>query len=330
MDISPEEITRQGFLAIILLAVALISFWVFSRVLATIFVAITIAYVLYPIRNKLVDKGLSSTLSSLTVTSLAFIILLTLAAPFIIVLYRRREILLGFLQDIPQSIELELLGREFTIQSSLIVETLRDTVTNTAINLAQSTPSLLLKFLLLIVLVFAILRNPMKIKNTLLEIVPGHHQQTVLEYNKAIKQTITGLYIVQLSTAILTFLVGLPVFYLLGYEPFVSLALLGGLLQFVPVLGPSILVIGLAAFEVLTIDLMSGVIVLIIGLLFVAALPDLMLRPQLADRTTGLPASLYFLGFIGGILTLGAIGIIVGPLIIALFLKTVELMAEKQ
>jgi predicted PurR-regulated permease PerM len=36
--------------------------------------------------------------------------------------------------------------------------------------------------------------------------------------------------------------------------------------------------------------------------------------------------SLYFVGFVGGVLTLGAIGIIAGPLIVAILVEVVELL----
>ncbi len=44
-------------------------------------------------------------------------------------------------------------------------------------------------------------------------------------------------------------------------------------------------------------------------------------RPKLARYTTGLPASLYFVGFTGGVLTLGVIGFIAGPVVIALLVE---------
>jgi len=57
-------------------------------------------------------------------------------------------------------------------------------------------------------------------------------------------------------------------------------------------------------------------------------LPDADLRPVFAYRTTVLPRSLYFMGFAGGALTLGAVGVLVGHLLVTLVLETVELMPE--
>ena len=58
----------------------------------------------------------------------------------------------------------------------------------------------------------------------------------------------------------------------------------------------------------------------------IGLLPDLVVRPQLASRQAKLPVSLYFVGFTGGVLTVGVIGVIVGPLAVAVLVETVELL----
>jgi predicted PurR-regulated permease PerM len=53
-----------------------------------------------------------------------------------------------------------------------------------------------------------------------------------------------------------------------------------------------------------------------LGLVLVGFLPDAVIRTKLAGRTADLPASLHFVGFVGGVLTLGLIGFIAGPLLV--------------
>jgi predicted PurR-regulated permease PerM len=159
------------------------------------------------------------------------------------------------------------------------------------------------------------------------KVFPDSMTPVLRKYHLRIRDTLYGIYVVQAATAFLTFLVALPVFWLLGYEAFFTLALLCGLLQFIPVVGPSVVIAAVAGFDLLGGMITRAFLVFVIGLLLIGALPDAVLRPRLANRATGLPASLYFLGFIGGVLTVGPIGIIVGPLVIALILETVELLA---
>jgi predicted ATP-dependent serine protease len=53
----------------------------------------------------------------------------------------------------------------------------------------------------------------------------------------------------------------------------------------------------------------------------IGLVPDLVVRPQLASRQAKLPVSLYF---VGGVLT---VGVIAGPLVVALLIETVQLLA---
>ena len=58
--------------------------------------------------------------------------------------------------------------------------------------------------------------------------------------------------------------------------------------------------------------------------MIIGLVPDLVVRPQLASRQAKLPVSLYF---VGGVLTVGVIGVIAGPLVVALLIETVQLLA---
>jgi len=321
---------RKINLYLILLIVSLLTVWVFSEVIWTVILAITLAYILKPLNKKLENKGFSNRVSTAISTIISVLTLIVLAIPFFLVLYQRRDILIGFLQELPQSFEITILGFELTVQITQLIELTRDGVTDTAVNLVQAAPSLTFKLFLVPVLVYAILRNTDEIEETMNNLVPDSMKDIVYRYHRRTEEVLIGLYVVQASTAILTFLIGMPVFYLLGYEPFISLALLSGILQLIPILGPTILIVVLAGFEIMMGDFIMALTILGTGLALVALLPDLIIRPRLANWTVGVSSSLYFLGFVGGILTLGAIGIIIGPLMIAILLETVKIISEQE
>jgi len=52
------------------------------------------------------------------------------------------------------------------------------------------------------------------------------------------------------------------------------------------------------------------------------------IRTKLAGWTADLPVSLYFVGFVGSVLTLGLIGFIAGPLLVALLVESLVLLSE--
>jgi predicted PurR-regulated permease PerM len=71
------------------------------------------------------------------------------------------------------------------------------------------------------------------------------------------------------------------------------------------------------------------VLVAVIGAVLVGFAPDAVIRPRLAKWAADLPTSLYFIGFTGGVLTVGPIGFIAGPLAVALLVEAVALLAEE-
>ena len=74
---------------------------------------------------------------------------------------------------------------------------------------------------------------------------------------------------------------------------------------------------------------MRAALVFVLGSLLVAWLPDVVIRPRLARETADLPGSLYFVGFVGGLLTLGPVGVIAGPLAVALVVEMAELLTDE-
>lgn len=63
-------------------------------------------------------------------------------------------------------------------------------------------------------------------------------------------------------------------------------------------------------------------------LIAIGLLPDVLVRPRLATRRAQLSASLYFVGFVGGVVTVGVIGVTAGPLVVALLVEVVTLLSD--
>ncbi len=102
-----ERLFLYGVLAVSML----ISLLLLSSVIWTVFFAITLAYAFYPLHRKLVEKtGISELISSIIITLSSVISVILLSTPFLIVLYRRRNVLIDLLSNIPSEISFELFG----------------------------------------------------------------------------------------------------------------------------------------------------------------------------------------------------------------------------
>ncbi|AAV46975.1 unknown [Haloarcula marismortui ATCC 43049] len=206
----------------------------------------------------------------------------------------------------------------------------RETLTAVAVDLAAESPVLALKAVLFSILVYAMLWRPQAPKKAVYRTVPASYHEVVNRLHQRLRGTLYAIYVLQAATAFGTFVVAWVVFWLLGYQGAFALAVVAGILQFVPVIGPSVVVLTIAVADIINGNITGAVLVTVFGLVFVGFLPDAVIRPKLARYTTGLPASLYFVGFTGGVLTLGVIGFIAGPVVIALLVELSSLLTSER
>ncbi|MDS0261662.1 AI-2E family transporter [Haloarcula sp. S1CR25-12] len=320
---------RTYVLAGLLVLLVSLSMVLLSSVLATVFFAITVAYVLFPLSEWFVDQGLSKRIAAAVSTGIAFVAGSLVLLPLVFVVYRRRRDLFAFFVRLPDEILLSV--GEFTyvvdVQAALVA--LRDGTADVAVGFASETPILALKAVLFTLLVYAMLWRPNAPSAVVYRTVPKPYHDVVSRFHKRLRSTLYAIYVLQAATAFGTFLVAWVLFALLGYNGAFALAVAAGILQFVPVVGPSVVILAIAAAKAVAGDAVGAVVVTVLGLTLVGFLPDAVIRPRLARYTTGMPASLYFVGFTGGILSMGLIGFIAGPVVIALLVEAVNLLAAE-
>jgi len=313
-----------GLLVLLSIAAAL----VLASVLRVVLFAITVAYVLYPLREMLQRRGAPRRVASAVATAVAFLVVLGVAGPIVYVVYTRRTQLVDAVNRIPDSIAVTIGDTEVVFETEPIVGTVVEVSQELALGLALAAPRLALEFVLFTLLVYGILYKPSAIRTAVYKLVPGQYHDIVTRLHRRTRTTLYSIYVLQAMTALGTFAIALPLFFVFGYTAPFTLAVIAGILQFIPVVGPSVLIAVLAVNDVLLGDPVQAVLITVLGLVFVGFVPDAIIRTQLASRTGELATSLYFVGFVGGILTIGAIGLIVGPLVVALLVEVVAMLSE--
>lgn len=314
-------------LVLALVALTALSAIVLADVLYTVVFAITVAYTLFPFRQALVERGYSHRLATAAVTGIAGLALLATVVPMAYVLYRRRSQLLDVVRSLPDRIPLEAGEFQFVIETTPLIASLGDLLREAALSIASAATVLSLKALLFAIVVYGLLARPGAIRTVAVGLAPADVHDALERYHERIHATLVGIYVVQAATAAATAGVAFLVFTLLGYEPALTLAIVAGVLQFIPVVGPSVVIVGLAAIDVLNGDVTRAVTLLAVGLFVVGFLPDAIVRPRLASVAGELPTTLYFVGFVGGVLTIGPLGFVLGPLVVGLLVETVELLS---
>ena len=129
--------------------------------------------------------------------------------------------------------------------------------------------------------------------------------------------------------AILTFLIALPVFYLLGYPGYLQLSILAGLSQFVPIIGPFIVMALIVCFEVASGDIPGALFAIFILYPLILWFPGSYVRARLTGRRVAIHPILMMIGIIGGISVMGISGLIFGPFFIALLMSAYKILIDQ-
>ncbi|MEE6210716.1 AI-2E family transporter [Salarchaeum sp. III] len=321
--------SRRVALTVLVAALASLAATVLFDVLGTVFFALTVTYLLAPLYRRLNDRLPPWPAAAATTVVVTTGLLLALAS-ITLLLARRADDLMRLIREIPSSFTLVVLDTPIVVDVSTLLAAARDAVSALAVDAAAALPTLALKLTVFAFLVFALLIHHQDVERAVLAAIPHTYHDVTSALADRARATLYAIYVLQAATGFGTFLIALPVFFALGYGPFPTLALAAGVLQFLPVVGPSVVVLALAGYHLTTGDVTSAVLVLVVAGTLVAWLPDVLIRPRLARETANLPGSLYFVGFTGGLLTLGPVGIIAGPLVAALLAEGVRLLAAEQ
>jgi predicted PurR-regulated permease PerM len=320
--------TRRRVLGVLLVASGALTAVVLFGILPTVFFAITVAVLLLPLRDAFVERGLSPWWASTATTLAAFVAVVLALSPLLVVVLLRADEVLTFLQSAPEELTLDVLGMTFVVTFEQALEAATGVVTRLGRGAVRSAPVFGLKLTVFAMVVFALLLNQREAQRALIGVVPAGYRDVAESFAERIHSTLFAVYIMQAATAVGTFLIALPVFFVLGYSIPITLAVVAAVLQFIPVVGPSVLVLGIAAYHLVLGQPVDAAVVLVVAGVLVAWLPDVLIRPRLARQTTGLSGTLYFVGFIGGILTLGVVGIVAGPLAIAVLAEAAALLTD--
>jgi predicted PurR-regulated permease PerM len=312
-------------------AIALVAAAILWDVLATVFVAVTVAYAIRPVYRWFHTHGLKPWWASAMTLVVTVVGGLAALSPLVVVAWLRIDDLRAVLTSVPvpPTLTVELFGYTETIVVSEVVPDLFPIVQSFILGISTAIPILGIKFGVFALVVFALLMRGNRTRSALMNLVPSGYRDVAERFDTRARETLFAIYVVQAATAIGTFAIALPVFAVLGYDFPFTLATVAAVLQFLPIVGPSVLVGALAIFDLAAGATIRAMLVILVGGTLVAWLPDPIIRPRLASRTANLPGSLYFVGFTGGLFSMGVVGIVAGPLVVALLAEAVSVLADE-
>lgn len=190
-------------------------------------------------------------------------------------------------------------------------------IASSAIALVSSIPSLAAQMLILIFSVFYFARDGDKVVQFILDIIPDKDRGFYLQVFDSAEDVLKSIIVGNAIPAIILGILSGILYFFLGYDYALLLAIISGIAMFIPIIGPWIVYGAIGIFSILIGNTMQGLLVIIFGWIIETS-TDFYIRPRIAVQYSEIHPLVFLLGFIYGAVTMGIPGLFIGPLILGI------------
>jgi predicted PurR-regulated permease PerM len=197
-----------------------------------------------------------------------------------------------------------------------------------ALNVGQATFELVVRLFVMLYLLFFLIRDGDQLFRIIKDAVPLRAEQQRVIFSKfatVVRATVKGTIVV----AILQGALGGLMFWFLGIRAALLWAALMALLSLLPAVGAALVWFPVALYLLATGAVWQGLVLIAFGVL-VIGLVDNLLRPMLVGTDIKMPDYVVLLSTLGGIEIFGMNGIVLGPLIAAMFMVVWDILSASR
>lgn len=335
--ILPGKSVEQTFFFLLLLIVTLSFLGLIAGFLTPIFWALVLALIFLPLQQYLLKvirnrPSLDAFLSTATIVIVVLIPVLLVglavaqeAASIASDLEKGNISLASSLVWLEQRIPLlSRLFDRFGIEVGQIQEWLSagavasgQWIAGNAVAIGQNTVRFFLQLFVMLYLLFFFIRDGGAILQRITQALPlddSLARHLGGRFAAVARATLKGTFLIGAIQG----LIGGIAFAVLGLRGAVLWGVVMALFSLIPAIGPAIVWLPAAIMLMASGSLLKGIILIVIGVV-VIGLVDNLLRPMLVGRDAGLPDYIILLATLGGISMFGISGVLIGPIIAALF-----------
>lgn len=314
IDISAGTIWR--FVLIVLLLVFL---FIIKDILLLLFIAIIILSAAQPIVEKLEMKKIPRVLSAAFIYIVFFTFLIFFGYLIIpVVGAELRELAKNvpqYLKGIDEFIKnVSALATDYNLNANIqnLLETYSNRISDMVPAIFSNTFAFiggLFKFLIVMSLSFYMLVKRNGTKGFLKAVTPRKHQRYVLDLVERIQFKMGRWLIGQMALILIIFCLDYLVLLWLGVPYALVLALIGGLLEIIPYIGPTLAIIPATLFG-LTVSPLTAILVLVLYIL-IQQLENYIITPLIMRKAVGLNPVVIILALLVGGNLAGVLGVII-------------------
>jgi predicted PurR-regulated permease PerM len=214
---------------------------------------------------------------------------------------------------------------QFSHMPDTLVQLLLQSLLSLTSNVMQSLISIVIFFLSFSMLLY----YGEQIWSTLTRMLSPKLFSAVEKMTEISTNTIYALIIVQISAAVISFLLAIPFFILLGIDNPFLFATLIGLAMLIPLIGAQIMILFFVFYFLSTGDINRAVITLLAGYPLLSGWIDFYYRPVLMGKRVAIPPVMMIIGILAGVPFMGIAGFIIGPMLVALAVTGSKILAEE-
>jgi predicted PurR-regulated permease PerM len=322
--------------AIIFLALLVLSFFLLKPILLSMIGGLIMAFIFYPIYNKLVkwtkSRGFSAALICIFLI-LVIVALLWFLTPLLIdesiKLYRASQqmdlvaILKGVLPSLFSSADSsEQIG---SILQGFITKA-TNALMNYLSNLILELPTILMDLFVMFFTFYYALRDKEKLNKYVQELLPFSDEVVKKLFNSTKDITSSVLFGQIVIGAIQGVILGIGLF-VFSVPNALVLTLVAIVAGILPILGPSLVGIPVALFLVIGGNTFAAIGILVFTA--IASLSDHALRPYFVAKRAKLHTAVALIGTIGGLLLFGIVGLVIGPLVLDYMITLIGIYKNK-
>jgi predicted PurR-regulated permease PerM len=196
------------------------------------------------------------------------------------------------------------------------------------LSLGQNTFRFVIGLFVMVYLLFFLLRDGDELASRINDTIPLRTEQRralTSKFTTVIRAMIKGT----LAVAVVEGALGGLIFWILGLPAPALWGVVMGLLSLLPAIGPPVVWIPVGIYLLATGDVWQGIVLFVFGAL-VIGLVDNVLRPILVGKDTKIPDYIVLISTLGGLAIFGVNGLLLGPVIAALFLAVWDIFGASR
>ena len=200
------------------------------------------------------------------------------------------------------------------------------TIANRTIGVVGSAVGMIAQMVLVVFTMFYLFRDGTALRRALEDMLPLEHSQTrdvLSRTREVIGATVQGVLVIAMIQGVL----GAFIFWVLGLPSPLLWGVVMFLLSMIPMAGAFLVWAPAALFLALT-GLYTKALILVAWGVFVVGTIDNVLSPKLVGQRTRLHELLIFFSVLGGLDVFGVLGLVLGPVVIAITLALIEMVRQ--